>query len=87
MSDSEVTADATAYVRACDDAEAFGINPMWIPMVMISIFFKSMILAILTVLVCVFFFMAKRNGAKPFDLARRIRRLLVGPKRNPFRGF
>jgi len=87
MSDREVTADATGYVRACEDAEALGINPMWIPMVLASVFFKSLILALLTVLICVFFFMAKRNGAKPFDLIRRIRRMAVGQKRKPFRGF
>lgn len=86
-SEPEISADAAGYVRACDDVVALGINPIWIPMVVASIFFQSVVLAIFTVVVMIFLFVAKRNGARPFDLVRRVRRRIVGAKRLPYRGY
>ena len=87
MSSQNVTTDATAYVRACEDVEALGVNPVWIPMLMLAIFFSSYVMLALTGLTVVFLVIAKRNGSKPLDFIRRLRRLIVGSKRLPFRGF
>ncbi|WP_455233550.1 hypothetical protein [Geopseudomonas aromaticivorans] len=87
MSSQNVSTDATAYVRACEDVEALGINPVWIPMLMLAIFFSSYTIVVLTGVTVVFLVLAKRNGAKPLDFLRRGRRIIVGNKRLPFKGF
>lgn len=80
-------ADASSYVRACGEPEAFGYHPGWIVLVLVAVFLNHWSIQILCALGIGFIIYAKRQNATLFDMVRRIRRWISGNVRKPFRSY
>jgi len=83
----DLSADASSYVRTCLEVTAGGINPVWIPLTGISLFFMSTVMGGITVITMGYLWWSKRNGANAAQMLRRARRYLVGKEQWPFRHF
>lgn len=63
-----VAADASSYVRACGEPEAFGYHPGWIVLVLVAVFLNHWSIQILCALGIGFIIYAKRQNATLFDM-------------------
>lgn len=85
VNDIDVSADASAYVRACGEPEALGHHPAWIPLLIAGGFLQVIPIQIACGIGIMFIIYAKRKNCTIFDLLRRIRRMIAGKVRKPFR--
>jgi hypothetical protein len=89
MSDNNapVSADASSYVRNCNDPTLLGMHPVWIVFVIVAFFVTFWLVQVFCLMGVLFCAYSAKSNATLFDMVRRIRRKIAGPDRKFFRSI